>query len=81
MTNQTPRTTPTPHPSPITDTADSGCRHWFYWIAPTLVAYCQDCPHSWRVSRPQSIGTGHFDPADIGQRGRCGLAGRAGAAR
>jgi len=81
MTTPTPGTTPAPHPSPIRDTIESGCTHWFYWIAPTLVAYCQDCSHSWRVSRPQPIGMGHFDPVDVGQRCRCGPADRAGARR
>lgn len=81
MTIETPGTTPTPSPSPIRDTIDSGCTHWFYRIAPTLVAYCQDCPHSWRVGRPQPIGTGLFDPVDVGRRGHCGPADRAGAPR
>lgn len=81
MTTPTPGTTPTPNPCAIRGTTDGGCAHWFYWITPSLIAYCQDCPHSWTVSRPQSVGTRRADPLDGAQRGCSGPADGAGARR
>lgn len=54
MTTPSPHTQPAPNPRPISNAIGKDCAHWFYWISPMLIAYCQDCPHFWSLSRPHS---------------------------